>query len=840
MSRKINNLIIIIQIFVCYNLHAHKDGHKSKESIKSIGVLTGTIIDSLSSEPLKYASISLIDIDHNELVTGGLSDERGNVYINEIPEGYYIALIEFIGYESKEISPIILENEDMNIAPKHHLGEVRLGISALNMGQVNVEGQQSQLIQTINKSIFNVEKNMLSSGGTGTEVLAQIPGVNVDIDGIVSISGDENVSILINGKKSGKIGSDRRSEVDKIEASMIDKVEVITNPSAKYDPDGVAGIINIITKRGSQNVTSINTSLMLGEREKQDINFNVNYGKVKWNLFLNGNYRKDHKIGDGYRNFSYMRSNKIDSVYQLTRRTEIPENLSLQLDLDYYPYDYQTITYTIDFSNHKDITDQKFNYILNTIDTSKVGNFNSKRFDDGLHIDQIISYNNNFNSPEKNLKSYISYSYEFDDVKEDGELENIYNFDEQTNSSENNRNFTLALDYENRFNSQLSYELGFKSIIRDYKTDLIYYDDKYSNYFKEDIHSWYFSSNLDISQKLKLKFGLRTELADTRLKIKKDTPNEPSNIITHLIDLAITDSPYTLNYVKHYPNFYVLNKFNASQTFQLGYLKRINRPERIDLNPFPQSTQDFSRIRNGNPYIEPEFSDIIEFTTLTNKNKYTIRSSFSYKNTKNIIMLWNRDYVPFNSEIYEVITTDNSGKSKTLNFNGTLNYRPNNSTSLSLWSYAWNSEIVDKINTNLDGKESGLGYGARLTLMIIDKIKLEWSLAGRSRVNLTYGHIPAYYRSDLGLKKSFSKNKLSISLKVSDLFDTGKFTLHTKTSVNTIDSLQQYVQLMEAERQIDKRFISLSFNYNFGTVKKLSTGDKNFYQSKEQPLDMDY
>ena len=152
----------------------------------------------------------------------------------------------------------------MNIAPKHHLGEVRLGISALNMGQVNVEGQQSQLVQTINKSIFNVEKNMLSSGGTGTEVLAQIPGVNVDIDGIVSISGDENVSILINGKKSGKIGSDRRSEVGKIEASMIDKVEVITNPSAKYDPDGVAGIINIITKKGSQNVTSINTSLMLG------------------------------------------------------------------------------------------------------------------------------------------------------------------------------------------------------------------------------------------------------------------------------------------------------------------------------------------------------------------------------------------------------------------------------------------------------------------------------------------------------------------------------------------------------------------------------------------------
>ena len=157
-----------------------------------------------------------------------------------------------------------------------------------------------------------------------------------------------------------------------------------------------------------------------------------------------------------------------------------------------------------------------------------------------------------------------------------------------------------------------------------------------------------------------------------------------------------------------------------------------------------------------------------------------------------------------------------------------------------MWGYAWNSEIVDKINTNLDGKESGLGYGARLTLMIINKIKLEWSLAGRSRVNLTYGHIPAYYKSDLGLKRSFSKNKLSISLKVSDLFDTGKFTLRTKTSVNTIDSLQQYVQLMEAERQIDKRFISLSFNYNFGTVKKLSTGDKNFYQSKEQPLDMDY
>ena len=224
-------------------LHAHKD-HKQKPAMPAIGVLQGSIKDSASMKPIEYASVSLVDLEHNELVTGGLSDKNGLVNITEIPLGKYVAVIEFMGYRKKEIGPLnIFPGEGGGI--RQNFGEVKMSISSLNMATVDVLGEESTFIQTIDKKIFNVGRDISSSGGNGADVLRKVPSVDVDIDGVVSIAGDANVTILIDGKRSGRTGSGRRGEIENIAASMIEKVEVITNPSAKYDPDGVGGIINL-------------------------------------------------------------------------------------------------------------------------------------------------------------------------------------------------------------------------------------------------------------------------------------------------------------------------------------------------------------------------------------------------------------------------------------------------------------------------------------------------------------------------------------------------------------------------------------------------------------------
>ena len=835
---------ITISLFLSLNnnLLAHKGGHKNKPDSPPIGILKGTIIDSISSKPLEYASVSLIDLDHNELVTGGLTDKNGILYIKEIPLGQYIAIIEFIGYEKKEISPINLNQKNKSNL-EHDLGKIRLQVSAVNLNTINVLGNDSQFIQTIDKKIFNVGKNLSVSGGSGSDVLRQIPSLNVDIDGIVSIAGDANVTILIDGKKSGRTGSGRRGEVENIDASFIERVEVITNPSAKYDPDGVGGIINIILKRGAFDGFNGSISSMIGERGKQNINTNINYRTDNWNIFGSGNYRIDHKIGNGLRNFEYLYEERADYLHQETIRSEIPKNLSFRLGADFYPSQFSLLGYTLDIANHKDLTKQEFNYTLNTLNPDVIGEIHTTKHDDGFHLDHLLTYENKFGLKDQFLKAYISYSHELDDVHEHGGEETIHNPvtpNEETNAFEHNDNTTFAIDYENKFKNIITIELGAKATLRNYNTDLIYLNNDYDSDYSEDIYAAYLITNYDLTNQFGLKIGLRAEQANTNANLSGLFGLDSTNIITYIIDSTISESPFDNDYFQLYPSFFLLYKLTKNQKFQIGYSKKINRPERRSLSPFPQSTQDFSRLRNGNPYLKPEFSDVIELNYSNNIKQFNLNTTLSYKNTKNVIMWWDRDYMTYNSKTYELITSGNANKAQSLNFNGNIMYRLNSMTNISLWGYGWNSKLSDKVESDFNGNSNGIGYGGRFTINIPSIARFEFSTSGRTKMNITTGTIPGNFRSDLGIQKSFLKNKLSVTLKVTDLFDSGKFIINTLTYVTNSETGEKYQQIMYAERQADKRFASIILNYNFGKKQNKHWNKKTFNGLKKTTIEMDY
>ena len=825
-----STLIFYIYFFSIQNIFGHKD-HSNKPAMPAIGIVQGTIIDSVTSKPIEYASVSLVDLEHNELVTGGLTDKNGLLNITEIPLGRYVAVIEFIGYEKKEITPIILfPGEGGGI--RHDFGTVKLNVSAVNMSEVEVLGDESVFIQTIDKKIFNVGRDLSSSGGTGSDVLRKIPSVDVDIDGVVSIAGDANVTILVDGKRSGRTGSGRRGETENIPASMIEKVEVITNPSAKYDPDGVGGIINIVLKRGALDGFNGNISAMQGQYKQQNINGNVNYRTDKLNLFTGANFRTGDRIGDGVRQFQYDYSDRIDSLFQNTSRTRTPNNLGLRIGGDYYPTKASTLGYTLDIAEHKELTEEEFDYTANTINPELLGEeIHTTEHDDGQHIDHVLTYENKFDNQKQLLKAYVSFSHEIDDVHEHGGSETEHHTVEsenETNAKEHNDNWTLSIDYEDELRDNLAIEVGAKTTLRDFGTDLNYLGQEYNNDYNEDLYAAYLVTRYDLTDRFGLKVGARLEQVETKASLGGPTEHDSTNIITKIFDDAIELSPFDNPYFKVYPSAFLLYKLTENQNLQFGYSKKVNRPNRWTLSPFPRSTQDISRLRNGNPYLRPEYSDVMELTFSSNSRKLNLNLSSSYKNTSDVIMWWDRDYITFDSTTYELLTAGNAENSKSTNISGNIMYRPMPLASIMIWGYGWNSETSDKGESDFNGNSRGMGLGGRLTLNIPTVARLELSGNGRGKMKITTGTIPANFRVNLALQKSFLQNRLSVTAKINDIFDTGKFIIDTSNEVTNSITQETYTQLMYAERQRQKRNASIVLNYNFGKQQKKKWDRSNF------------
>ena len=820
---------VSLYFFTTTYLLGHKD-HSSRPKMPAIGIIQGSVIDSLSLFPLEYASVSLIELEHNELVTGGLTDKNGFLNITEIPLGRYVAVVEFIGYEKKEIGPInLFPGQGAGI--QHNLGKVKLNISAVNLGAVEVVGEESTFIQTIDKKIFNVGRDLSSSGGTGTDVLRKVPSVDVDIDGVVTIAGDANVTVLIDGKRSGRTGSGRRGNVDHINAAMIEKVEVITNPSAKYDPDGVGGIINIVMKRGALDGFNGTVSSMVGEYAKQNLNGNLNYRTDNFNVFTNANYRTGNRIGDGKREFDYIYPSYSDKVYTNTYRKRTPNDFGLRFGGDFYPSKLSTIGYTFDISQHNETTFQEFNYLENTLNPNMVGILKTTESDDGLHMDHVFSYENKYDSEAELLKAYVSYSYEVDDVNEVGAMDSDYgaNFSgNSTTASEDNNNLTASVDYENKFGKKLGYEIGAKATIRDFEKDLTYLQNIYENDYEEDIYAAYIVTQYELNNRFGLKFGARAEQVETFADLKGPdlTENDSINILTYLFEKGITDGPFYKDYFKIYPSAFLLFKLTDRQTFQFGYSKKVNRPGRRTISPFPDNTFDITRLRNGNPYLKPEYSDVMELTFSSNTRKMNISLTTSYKNTKDVIMWWDREYINFDSTDYEIMSAGNADNSVSQNFSGNIMYRPMPLASLMMWGWGWNS-FQEGTRVDGDGKSRGFGFGGRLTLNIPSIARLELSGNGRAKMKITTGEIPANYRLNLGVQKRFLQNRLNVTFKVDDIFNTGKFIIDTDNEITNSVTQETYRQLMYAERQRQKRFASLVLNYNFGKQqkKKWSRGD---------------
>ncbi len=812
-------LILIVLSITC--LYAQG---KISRNPAAIGVMQGNVIDSSNNEPIEYASVSIIRMRNNDVVTGGVTNAEGHFYIPQIPLGQYKVVIEFIGFEKKIIEPInLFPGEGGGI--EKNLGQISLSLSSVQLQEVEVVGELPQIIQTIDKKIFFVDKNLSVQGGTASDALKNIPSVDVDIDGNISVRGDQNVTVLIDGKPSGLTHGDRRSMVDNIPAAMIDRVEVITNPSAKYDPDGMGGIINIILKRGKFEGINGNTSLSVGQFNQYNASGMMNFRSKKWNAYVNGSYRLGNNAGYSERSFVVEFPTIRDSSFQHNDRTRIPETYSLKVGGDYFIDKKNTLSLSSTLSNHSNSSEEEAHYLY-----PFEYEIHSKETDIGSTKQVDLSFSHDYDDPKQKLDFEVSYSFT-DDRQEQEHNEEVDGHDHEEHGGINEghshfdewrSNLIVKGDYIHPLSDRTIMETGFKSTLKRFNTDLEYLIVPYLFLYNEDVHAFYITLGHEFNEKWGLKFGARIEQANTSsdVSISNESQQDTVNIFTTIIDNAIAESPYENPYFKMYPSLFWLYTISEKDQIQFGFSKRVNRPRRRSINPFPRDFYDTAMIRNGNPYLKPEFSDVFELNFSHFTRKLTLNSGLYYKNTTDMMRWWDSDFLAVNDTIYEVHTADNAGNAESHGIEFMVNYRPMPLLNMMLSLTTWNSRIYGSGESDLNGTANGYFAFGMATLTVPNIARVELSGRYRGSMKITDGSIGSSLTADLSIQKGFMDNKLNLTFKVSDVFDSGIFTVHTEREA--YNELTETISnnILDAERRRRPRTVYLVLSYNFGKMEQ--------------------
>jgi len=791
----------------------------SANKISSLGKISGKVIDSKTKAPIEYSNVILYKADNSTMINGTISANGGSFMLDKIPEGNYFLKISFMGYGSKTIDNIEISSSQVDI------GKIELDPESLNLDEVVIKGEKEMISYNLDKKVISVDKNITSSGGTALDVMQNIPSVAVDANGGVSLRGNSNLTILIDGKPSSLSGLSSNDILTQIPASSIENIELVTNPSAKYDPDGTAGIINIVLKK--QSISGINGVLSLnagtGERYNSSANFNLR--NPEFNLFgsYDGNLNKMNYAGTSDRTSTI---NSLSSL--LSQNLDGTNNFRMQninLGGDYY-IDYQN-SLSLNFRLRSGDFDSK-NSTLNSnyetdILTKKFDRANdSKRGFDALNY--TLSYKKTFDTKLQEFTADVLYS----DAKmtADGKTDQNY-FDtvtddiyssifQKSNSKNTNKMWVLQANYIQPFESWGRIETGFKSNIKNVtmRNDYLDYDNFTSdwqinflsqNYFdyKEQIHAGYLIYTNEISQ-FKYQFGLRGEQA--------------------IIDgnLINRNEKFSNNYFSLYPTIHLGYSISKVDEIQLSYSRRVDRPSNRQLNPFVDYS-DSLNIFSGNPKLNPQYINSYELGYSTLLGKSSLSSTVFYKETNGLISTISTlqpNGVTLStykniaqSSSYGVEFIASTSLWKWWKLNGNVSYfnikiDDNSSLGLNQSSNSWTAKLNSNMTLWEDIQLQIIGSYSSPSVLIMGGGFMGTSVTAQTKMK-------EQYYVDAAIRKDFLQGKLSLTLRVSDIFNSRNFNSTTDgLNFSTISN-----------RKNDTRVAYLGISYRLG----------GFSQKQEKP-----
>jgi outer membrane receptor protein involved in Fe transport len=743
-------------------------------SIASFGqnaaTIKGKLVDSVSSTPLAFATVQIFDKDQKKLVNGNLVNERGEFAI-DLPFGTYYAVIEFTGYPSFTTKQFVLSSQN----PKLDLGILRLASKTTVLQGVVVQAEKSYMQFSLDKKIFNVGKDLANAGGSASDILTNIPSVSVDPEGTVKLRGSDNVRILIDGKPSGLVSIKGGGGLQQLPASLIERVEIITNPSARYEAEGNAGIINIVLKKDKQQGFNGSVEIITGYPTNLGAAANFNYRHKKINFFINYGiaYRNQPGVGRLYQEVYGPDTTFI--LQQNNKSTLKGLNNNIRGGLDYYFTEKSILTasYLFRRSDATRTMDIRYEDYFNTL--SKLNNIITRRQDEKEqepNSEYSLNYKRTFGAKDHELTAAAKYIDNWESSNQlftqyyfapNGVQDNSKSMLQQSLNDEFEKQWLFQLDYVKPIGSDGKFETGVRSSFRDMINDYVVNEKNASGQFvplpnldnvfvyDENIHAAYGILG-NKTKKVSYQAGLRAEWTDVKTTLEKTKLVNPRN------------------YFNLFPSAHFTFDLPKENALQVSYSRRVRRPFYNDLSPF-MTYSDSRNFFSGNPDLDPEFSNVGEIGHIKYFDKGSISSGLYYRSTK--------------GKIDRIRRVDNEGNSTT---------RPENLLSEKAWGAeftgAWTLANWWKFDMNLnlfhadiDGsnilasyKASTYSWFARQTSRFTLPHNIEVQLRGNYEApqKTAQGKRRSLYYADFSASKDIFKGKGTANINVLDVFNTRK------------------------------------------------------------------
>ncbi len=727
--------------------------------------ISGTVIDSLTRKPVEFANVALSTVSSTAPIDGTTCDANGAFALSKVSAGHYLVTISFIGFDSKRLTVVVGDGR-ADVA----LGEIVISPTPQVLEAVTVEGQKALIEERVDRMVYNAENDLTTRGGDATDVLKRVPMLSVDLDGNVSLRGNQNIQVLINNKPSSIMASSVADAMKQIPAEEIKSVEVITSPSAKYDAEGSAGIINIITKKNTLRGLTLNVNSGIGNRGA-NLGLNGNFRTGKMGFSLGGWGRASYNTSGSFENEQLTRvhnNGAIDETLNIqkadTRNNGVFGNYNLGWDYDIDKKNALAASVRFGIRNHRTMQDD----------------LTTTRYQNGTLVSNTLAENEN-KSAFNNVDANFSYTHYYDKPQREFSVQSLFSRNTGTSLFENfvlnpddrallnrfrndndsyNQEVTLQVDYQTPVQSNQMFEVGAKSIVRNVYSDYQSLTAVGNGAYEPSLSSG-FNNNLNYDQDIFAGYAAYTLSVKGGYSFKAGARYEHTTITAYTRTEDDIEIPA---YGVLVPSVNVSKTFHNNNTLKASYNRRIQRPSIRYLNPNIQRSNNLD-VTVGNPELAPEYTNNFEvsYNTLIKSVMLNV-SGFARLTNDGIQSVRLPDVIDGLSVLkttYQNIGSDNAyGTSIFLNVTAGK-FSLNGGTDF-YYAMMDNNNPVDSLRASNEGFVSsgrifgsydfGKGWGAQF-----------FSFYRGRRVQLQ-GTQDGFYMYSLGIRKEFNEKRGSIGI----------------------------------------------------------------------------
>ncbi len=783
----------------------------------------GKVVEEGSNYPLEYATITFKTVADNKVVTGGITDQNGQFSI-PVPVGTYNIAVEYISYKAKTY-------DNKAITKAINLGTVSLALDIESLDEVEIIAETTTVDIKLDKKIYNVGKDLTVRGGTVSDVLDNVPSVSVDVEGNVALRGNDDVRILINGKPSGLVGLNSTDALRQLPAEAIERVEVITSPSARYDAEGSAGILNIILRRSKLQGLNGAITVNGGYPTQAGISGNINYRTGDVNIFNTTNYNYREAPGNAFNDTEFFDPEPGNTAFSIEDREfdRTRKGYSTNTGIEWYVNESSSITVAFVYrdSDNESITTNDIDRFDSNRDLISRTFRQDNELEDDRTVQYSLSYDKQFN---ENSQHKLTFDFQYEDSRE---LEqSIIGQDgfiaEFVETDENQNRILLQADYVEPIGESGQFEVGYRGEFFDLLTAYLVESsfDQGNTFevntdlsntldFKQQVNAFYTQYGNKIGEKFSFLLGLRYE--GTRITIDQITSGDFDKKEYHQL----------------FPTVNLAFELSEDENITLGYNRRVRRPRSRFINPFP-SRSSATNLFQGNPDLDPSTSGQFDLGYFKKFGKVSLNGSVYYQRSKeafNFVALETDNFYIFETnqtinvndpnfdelnEQFDLVpvirrTPINLATNDRIGAEFTLTYRPNKKWNLNGNFNLFNSSTRgDFEGQNFDA--DNLSWFIRLNNKYTLPGEIDWQtrLFYRGPSETAQSRNQGIFSMDLAFSKDLFKDKASIAVNVRDVFNT-----RIRRSDNFTDTFDNY-----SEFQWRVRSFNVAFTYRFNQQKK--------------------